>query len=869
MNSMKKQGLFTCSLLGCLLGFDLASFTAAAQTTEPNEWAWMGGSNGLSQQGPPAGVFGTLGSFAAGNFPPVHSGPAIWNDGKGHVWLFSGASLSPFEFVYPNDLWEFDIATNQWAWMGGTGTVPQSSQGISGTYGTLGTPAPGNIPGGREGAATWIDKSGNLWLFGGYGQDGFGYLGYLDDWWKFDPSTGLWTWMGGSSGVSSCPITYGNLGVPNADNIPECRDYAASWTDSAGHFWMFGGTVFTSKNGTYDFGDMWELDPSTNQWAWVGGSDTVNNYGTYGTLGVPATGNIPGARSGPAYWTDSSGNFWLFGGIGYAAPVTTGALSGFENDLWMFNPTTKEWTWVNGSSVPGSTGQSGTLGTLAAGNLPESRASASGWVDSNGNIWIFGGFAETVSLDAYDSNDLWVFNPPSGQWAWMGGGSSSTLSNDYGVYGALGTPAAGNWPGPRENSGSWTDGNGDLWLFSGVGVANDLWEYTPAIKGTLPTVATPTFTPAPGTYPYPQFGQIVISDATDGANIYYTLDGTTPTTNSTPYNDAHQIFLDGSDEVVNAIATAYGSYQSAMGSATYHVTLDWSTTVTVTPAASSVAINAPLTVAVTVDASHVGVTPSGTVTLSSGSYTSAPANLSPAGATFNLPANSLVNGSNVLTVAYSGDSYYAPATGTATETVTAPQGITISGTDGYGRSRGDDWKHLHGDGQSYSGIHGQRCTDCGAYFQPGGSAVSANIELWLDDSSGRHWVDCWNGHAYGEYDSTDHRCGDDAKTSGKRVVCGRQRGVGIPFVRRKYAAAYGLVEIDWDARAAGDGDERRAGLRQRRLRLGRRRWRRWLYRYRGNHSWELYRYRYGDIRHNYSNGYGHGHRPMRGSSPPH
>jgi N-acetylneuraminic acid mutarotase len=519
MNSMKKQGLFTCSLLGCLLGFDLASFTAAAQTTEPNEWAWMGGSNGLSQQGPPAGVFGTLGSFAAGNIPPVHSGPAIWNDGKGHIWLFSGASLSPFEFVYPNDLWEFDIATNQWAWMGGTGTVPQSSQGISGTYGTLGTPAPGNIPGGREGAATWIDKSGNLWLFGGYGFDGFGYLGYLDDWWKFDPSTGLWTWMGGSSGVSSCPITYGNLGVPNADNIPECRDYAASWTDNAGRFWMFGGTVFTSKNGTYDFGDMWELDPSTNQWAWVGGSDTVNNYGTYGTLGVPATGNIPGARSGPAYWTDSSGNFWLFGGIGYAAPVTTGALSGFENDLWMFNPTTKEWTWVNGSNVPGSTGQLGTLGTLATGNLPESRAGASGWVDSNGNIWIFGGFAETVSLDAYDSNDLWVFNPPSGQWAWMGGGSSSSLSNDYGVYGTLGTPAPGNWPGPRENSGSWTDGNGNLWLFSGVGVdSDDLWEYTPAIKGTLPTVATPTFSPAPGTYPYPQFGQIVISDATDGAN---------------------------------------------------------------------------------------------------------------------------------------------------------------------------------------------------------------------------------------------------------------------------------------------------------------------------------------------------------------
>ncbi len=50
---------------------------------------------------------------------------------------------------YLNDLWEFNPSTNEWTWMGGSSTVG-SNGGQSGVYGTLGTPAAGNIPGGRE-----------------------------------------------------------------------------------------------------------------------------------------------------------------------------------------------------------------------------------------------------------------------------------------------------------------------------------------------------------------------------------------------------------------------------------------------------------------------------------------------------------------------------------------------------------------------------------------------------------------------------------------------------------------------------------------------------------------------------------------------
>ena len=67
--------------------------------------------------------------------------------------------------------------------MGGSGIGSQP-----GIYGTLGTPAAGNVPGGRLNAVTWIDAQGNLWLFGGYGMDSQQHgLGYLNDLWVYQP----------------------------------------------------------------------------------------------------------------------------------------------------------------------------------------------------------------------------------------------------------------------------------------------------------------------------------------------------------------------------------------------------------------------------------------------------------------------------------------------------------------------------------------------------------------------------------------------------------------------------------------------------------------------------------------------------------
>ncbi len=310
------------------------------------------------------------------------------------------------------------VKVNKWTWESGANAVG-SNGGASGVYGTLGVAATSNIPGGRWGAVSWVDSSGNPWLFGGNGFGSVGTGGELNDLWEFEPATKEWTWVSGSSTGSTIshgqPGIYGTLGVAATGNVPGGRDSAVSWIDSSSNLWLFGGKGFDSTGTFAELNDLWEFDPATKEWTWVSGSNTIgvngDLYGVYGTLGVAAAGNVPGGRYTAVSWIDSSGNLWLFGGQGVDATGTWGHL----NDLWEFNPATKEWTWVSGSNSVGANGGMsgiyGTLGVAATGNVPGGRESALSWIDSNGNLWLFGGNGFDSTGTQGELNDLWKYQP--------------------------------------------------------------------------------------------------------------------------------------------------------------------------------------------------------------------------------------------------------------------------------------------------------------------------------------------------------------------------------------------------------------------------------------------------------------------------
>jgi len=116
------------------------------------------------------------------------------------------------------------------------------------------------------------------------------------------------------------------------------------------------------------------------------------------------------------------------------------------------------------------------------------------------------------------------------------------------------------------------------------------------------------------------------------------------------------------------------NYTNGTGTASVTVTqaVLLTPTVTVTPAASSITTTEPLNVTIAVSGGSGHPTPTGAVTLASGSYNSGPTTLSSGGAMITVPAGMLAVGMDTLTADYLGDSNYNPATGTATVTVTNP-----------------------------------------------------------------------------------------------------------------------------------------------------------------------------------------------------
>ena len=444
--------LFLICIFSLILSSCSNTDTNNSSSGSVNMWTWVSGSS----TGNATGNYGTLGATVTSNVPGARYG-AVSKFYVNNIWLFGGygydSTLSDGTGCL-NDLWKFD-GTN-WTWVSGSSALNQA-----GTYVAIGE---AGTPGSRYGSVSWIDNNGNLWLFGGYGYDSAGNYGYLNDLWEFNGTN--WIWVSGSSTRNQVGtyVAIGEAGTPGS------RYDSVSWIDSNDNLWLFGGYGYDSAGNYGYLNDLWEFN-GTN-WTWVSGSSTRNQVGTYVAIGEAGT---PGSRYGSVSWIDSNGNMWLFGGNGYDSTLSDG--TGYLNDLWKFNGT--NWTWVSGSSTMN---QIGTYVAIGEAGTPGSRYGSVSWIDSSGNMWLFGGngYDSTLSDGPGYLNDFWKFDGTN--WTWVSG---SSTGNAIGNYGTLDTTATSNAPGAREYAVSVFDGS-NLWLFGGYGYdsttsgyLNDLWVYQP------------------------------------------------------------------------------------------------------------------------------------------------------------------------------------------------------------------------------------------------------------------------------------------------------------------------------------------------------------------------------------------------------
>ena len=358
-----------------------------------------------------------------------------------------------------------------------------------GNYGVKGSPSDTAQPPGRSSAASWADSQGNLWMFGGGGQ----IVTCFSDLWKYTISTNQWTWVNGSSVTNSRGI-YGKKGVASSTNNPGGRSAPAAWTDTTGTFWLFGGYGYDFYGNEGDLNDLWKYVSNTNEWTWVSGDSVIGSVGSYGTLGNPLATNAPPARSGSTNWVDKTGKLWMFGGNNEG---------NVYNDLWKYDVTANEWTWMNGSDT-GQAAIYGTPGTPAAANTPGARQFAQGWMDENGDFFVFGGEGYAASGAGVIGmlNDFWKYSVDSNQWAWLGGATITYPANEK------------NWPPAENDAVCWTDTNGVFWMYGGAisaELVNSLWRYGSDSAASVTATVNPVNPTSLTVYPNPSAGQFTVN----------------------------------------------------------------------------------------------------------------------------------------------------------------------------------------------------------------------------------------------------------------------------------------------------------------------------------------------------------------------
>ncbi len=293
---------------------------------------------------------------------PVARGRHYGAYGDGKLWLFGGRYRAPEEtgaFTLYDDLWRYDVATDEWEQQ-----------------------APVSTPGPRYGGQMVYDATRNrLWLYGG-STDTTGAYNPLDELWSYDITSSEWK-------------------RHRSANSPGGRLLFSMTADSQRDgLVVFGGIDESSFTAGAYYSDLWFFDLAAGDWS---------------KLAPDRAGPAGRFFSGMAY-AAALDAYILFGGH-------DDTMLGHRNETWLFDPAADPAAWVEfshaGERKPaGDTQLNQARGlcdfppdfTVIDAASPERRSAHSLiYSPTCGRVLLFGGKTDCGSID-----DIWHFDLRTG-----------------------------------------------------------------------------------------------------------------------------------------------------------------------------------------------------------------------------------------------------------------------------------------------------------------------------------------------------------------------------------------------------------------------------------------------------------------------
>lgn len=199
---------------------------------------------------------------------------------------------------------------------------------------------------------TWTSEE-FLWIFGGAEKNDIEQSQIFEDFWKTD-------------GINFYKI-FNDEEANSLNSAIRGRGDGISW--SVGNtLFLFGGYGISGEEKIGYLNDVWKYEGS--RWTRIAGNNAPNFISKF-------SANVnPGGRRASASWFQNN-RLWMFGGYGFANSNQIGALA----DMWTF----ENGNW----SIVGDTEDS---------HWPSKRYQSCNWVDSKGNLWLFGGITSNLRI---------------------------------------------------------------------------------------------------------------------------------------------------------------------------------------------------------------------------------------------------------------------------------------------------------------------------------------------------------------------------------------------------------------------------------------------------------------------------------------